>query len=89
MCSSGEKAPEHQSLRPLFIELISNIIVHSGQASSENAKAVGMLAESMAKTGWKLACKETGPSNGGGGVGVTKPTKRLYSTSTQAETSGN
>lgn len=58
-----------------------------GQASSENAKAVGMLAESMAKTGWKLASKGTGPNSdtGGGGLGGTK---RMYSTSSHVGTSG-
>ena len=58
-----------------------------GQASSENAKAVGMLAESMAKTGWKLACKGTGPNSptGGGGLGGTK---RMYSTSAHVDTPG-
>jgi len=62
-----------------------------GQASSENAKAVGMLAETMAKTGWRLACKETGSNNGGGGLGGAKPgdvTKRMYCTSTHADIKG-
>ena len=68
-----------------------NCITASGQASSENAKAVGMLAETMAKTGWRLACKETGSNNGGGGSGDAKPgdvTKRMYSTSTHADIPG-
>lgn len=63
-----------------------------GQASSENAKAVGMLAEAMAKTGWRLACKETGSNNGGGSVGggvkATYSTKRMYSTATHTASSG-
>ncbi|KAL9981221.1 hypothetical protein ACROYT_G009895 [Oculina patagonica] len=58
-----------------------------GQASSENAKAVGMLAESMAKTGWKLASKGTGSNSGTGGGGLGG-TKRMYSTSSHADTSG-
>ncbi len=58
-----------------------------GQASSENAKAVGMLAESMAKTGWKLASKGTGSNSGTGGGGLGG-TKRMYSTSAHAGTSG-
>ena len=60
-----------------------------GQASSENAKAVGMLAETMAKTGWKLACKQgTGSNSGstGGGVGGAK---RMYSTSPHVGAVGN
>lgn len=63
----------------------------TGQASSENAKAVGMLAETMAKTGWRLACKETGSNNGGGDLGGAKPgdvTKRMYCTSTHADIKG-
>ena len=62
-----------------------------GQASSQNAKAVGVLAEAMAKTGWKLACKETESKSGGGGFGGTKTgdsTKRMYSTSTHAGSPG-
>ena len=63
-----------------------------GQASSENAKAVGMLAEAMAKTGWRLACKKTGSNNGGGGVGgggkAGNSTKRNYSTATHTPSSG-
>ena len=62
-----------------------------GQSSSENAKAVGMLAESIAEIGWNLACKETEGDNGsrGGGPGgdrtVSSP-RRMYSTSSHAAT---
>lgn len=53
-----------------------------GQASSENAKAVGMLAEAMAETGWKLAREETGSNPGNtGGSKTVHSTKRTYSTS--------
>ncbi|XP_068750115.1 acyl-CoA dehydrogenase family member 10-like [Montipora capricornis] len=58
-----------------------------GQASSQNAKAVGMLAETMAKTGWKLACEGTG-TNPGGGVKAGNASKRMYSTATHTAGSG-
>lgn len=60
----------------------------AGQASSENAKAVGALAELMAKTGWKLASQGTGSNGhtGGGGLGGTK---RMYSTSAHVGSPGN
>lgn len=60
-----------------------------GQASSENAKAVGMLAETMAKTGWKLACKQGTGSNSGASGGGLGGAKRMYSTSSRVGTSGN
>ncbi|XP_068681218.1 acyl-CoA dehydrogenase family member 10-like isoform X2 [Montipora foliosa] len=58
-----------------------------GQASSQNAKAVGMLAETMAETGWKLACEGTG-TNPGGGVKAGNASKRMYSTATHTAGSG-
>ncbi|RMX53502.1 hypothetical protein pdam_00017335 [Pocillopora damicornis] len=58
-----------------------------GQASSENAKAVGALAESMAKTGWKLASQGTGP-NGHTDRGKLGGTKRMYSTSAHTGSPG-
>lgn len=58
-----------------------------GQASSENAKAVGALAESMAKTGWKLASQGTGP-NGQTDRGKLGGTKRMYSTSAHTGSPG-
>lgn len=59
----------------------------AGQASSENAKAMGALAESMAKTGWKLASQGTGP-NGHTDRGKLGGTKRMYSTSAHAGSPG-
>lgn len=60
-----------------------------GQASSENAKAVGMLAEAMAETGWKLAREETGSNPGNtGGSKTVHSTKRTYSTSSHAASQG-
>lgn len=49
---------------------------------------MGALAESMAKTGWKLACKGTGSNSGTGGGGLGGA-KRMYSTSSHVGTSGN
>lgn len=56
----------------------------SGQASGENAKAVGLLAEFMALTGWSFASGEQKPS------GFDKPLggKRMYSTSTTMHAQG-
>lgn len=62
-----------------------------GQASSENAKAVGMLAETMAEIGWKLACTQKESNSKGvsaGGLKAGDPTKRMYSTFTPASGSG-
>lgn len=64
----------------------------TGQASSENAKAVGMLAETMAQTGWNLACTQTGSNSKGvsvGGVKAGDASKRMYSTFTPVTGSGN
>ena len=68
------------------------LIQITGQASSENAKAVGMLAETMAETGWKLACTQKESNSKGvsaGGMKAGDATKRMYSTFTPASGSGN
>ena len=68
------------------------LIQITGQASSENAKAVGILAETMAEIGWKLACTQKESNSKGVSVGGMKagdPTKRMYSTFTPASGSGN
>ena len=48
-----------------------------------------MLAETMAKTGWKLACKQGTGSNSGATGGGLGGAKRMYSTSSHVGTAGN
>ena len=50
-----------------------------GQASSQNAKAAGLLAEEMAKLGWSFVESPT-PSGAGFSRGGSIPQQRKYST---------
>jgi hypothetical protein len=59
----------------------------SGQASGENAKAVGMLAEFMAEKGWSFVAKELKPNPAG--TGKAPSGKRMYSTSSTTNPPGN